>query len=117
MESIFSISKIKDDHEKVAYAKTYLRKIALTNYKAFEMSRNYDISWENFKALMYNKYHEETIRIKLRDMKMDKSEFIRNYVNKFQQCIFEIDNMTEKDKIFYFTSKQKFTYNYNHQRL
>jgi len=27
MESIFSISKIKDDQEKVAYAKTYLRKM------------------------------------------------------------------------------------------
>ena len=50
-------------------------------------------------------HHEETIRIKLREMKMDKSDSIRNYVNKFQQCIFEIDNMSEKDKIFYFTSR------------
>ena len=37
-------------------------------------------------------------------MKMDKSESIRNFINKFQQCIFEINNMSEKDKIFYFTT-------------
>ena len=108
IESIFSISNINDDKEKVSYAKTYLRKIALTNYKAFESSKNYNVSWEDFKNHMYNKYrplhHEETLRIKLREMKMDKSESIRNFINKFQQCIFEINNMSEKDKIFYFTT-------------
>ncbi|MFM7683209.1 MAG: reverse transcriptase domain-containing protein, partial [Bacteroidota bacterium] len=108
IESIFSVSSINNDYEKLAYAKTYLRRIALTNFKAFEMSKNFKVTWLDFKNHMFNKYrplhHEETIRTKLRDMKMDKSESIRSYVNKFQQCIFEIDNMAEKDKIFYFTS-------------
>ena len=35
---------------------------------------------------------------------MEKNETIRSYVNRFQILISEIDNMAEKDKIFYFTS-------------
>ena len=108
IESIFSVSIIREDHEKLTYAKTYRRKIAIKNYKAFEICKRFNVTWQDFKDHMSNKYrplhHEETIRLKLREMKMDKSESIRSYVNKFQQCIFEIDNMAEKDKIFYFTS-------------
>jgi hypothetical protein len=107
VENVFKASNIRDDNQKVIYAKTYLRSAALTNFKSFEAGKP-NLTWEQFKEHLINKYrplyHEETIRQKLKELKMEKTENIRSFVNKYQQLIAEIDEMSEKDKIFYFVS-------------
>ncbi|CAF1132394.1 unnamed protein product [Brachionus calyciflorus] len=104
VDRVFKGCGIISDENKVLQANSFLRDVALHNFKALERTKK-DISWSDFSKHKTKKYkptdHEFKLREKLKNLKAKRD--ISSYVKEFRILMNQISSMDETDKISYFT--------------